>query len=246
MKFYESISQSYDKIFPLKESMVKYVLNNIADCDKYKLLDIGCATGHLDGAIAEKGIEVVGIDLNSQMIEYAIDNYRYKNLKFYVMDMLKINKIFETDSYDMVTCFGNTLVHLTNEKEIYQALKSIRDVMKDEGKLLIQILNYRYILDNSIKELPIIENQFIKFERFYSEQIRDERLIFETRLTIKKTGEVISNEIYLYPLLKEQLIGYLQDLGFGDIKVYKNFDKESYSYNHLPLIVEGVLKENSI
>lgn len=246
MKFYESISMSYDKIFPLKESMVKYVLSNIPNHEGYELLDIGCATGHLAGTIAETGVEVTGIDLNSQMIEYATDNYKYHNLKFHTMDMLKIDKSFSPESFNMVTCFGNTLVHLTNEEAIYEALSNIKNVMKADGKLLIQILNYRYILDNCIKELPIIENQHIKFERFYSEQIRDERLIFETRLTIKETSEIISNEIYLYPLLKEQLIDYLQELGFQDIEIYKNFNKELYSYNHLPLIVQGVLRKNSL
>ncbi|GMQ59760.1 class I SAM-dependent methyltransferase [Vallitalea sediminicola] len=243
MSFYESISKSYDNIFPMKESMVNYVLGSISEYSTCKLLDIGCATGHMAGTIGEKGVKVVGIDLNSEMIKYAASNFKNDNISFQVMNMLKIEHSFESNSFDIVTCFGNTLVHLTNEEEIFNAIRNMKAVLKVNGKILIQILNYQFILDKCIKELPIIENEYIKFERFYSEQIRDERLIFETRLTIKDTGEIISNEIYLYPLLKKQLISYLEQLGFHNIKFYKNFNREPASYNHLPLVVEALAGE---
>lgn len=241
MEFYESISKYYDRIFPLKRPMVEFVLSNIADNSECRLLDIGCATGHMDGAIASSNINVIGIDLDKEMINYAKKEYNDEDISFSVMNMLDIDKEFDNNSFDVVTCFGNTLVHLVNEEEIYDALKKMKSVLKKDGKILIQILNYQYILDECIKELPLIENEEIKFERFYSEQVRDERLIFETRLTIKKTGEIISNEIYLYPLLKGQLEKSLEKLGFSDIHFYGSFNKELYTYNHLPLVVEGVL-----
>lgn len=241
MKFYESISKSYDHIFPLKKGLVEFVLSGISGDSDCKLLDIGCATGHMAGTIAKEGIDVVGIDLDTEMINFAKQEYNSENVSYNVMNMLDIDKVFGNDSFNVVTCFGNTLVHLTNEEEIYEALKKIKGVLKKGGKLQIQILNYHYILDECIKELPLIENDYIKFERFYSEQVRDERLIFETRLTIKSTDEIISNEIYLYPLLKEQLEKSLEKLGFQDVHFYSNFNRESYTYNHLPLVVEGVL-----
>ena len=243
MSFYKSISKSYDNIFPLKAGMVNYVLDSISDYSSCRLLDIGCATGHMAGAIGAKGVEVIGIDLDSEMIKYAAKNFQEDNISFQVMDMLKIEEKLGNNSFDIVTCFGNTLVHLTNEEEIFEALKNMKAVLKAKGKLLIQILNYQYILDKSIRELPIIENEYIRFERFYSEQIRDERLIFETRLTIKDTGEIISNEIYLYPLLEKQLNTYLEKLGFRNIRFYKNFNREPASYNHLPLVLEASLDE---
>jgi 2-polyprenyl-3-methyl-5-hydroxy-6-metoxy-1,4-benzoquinol methylase len=241
MKFYESISEYYDKIIPLKRQAVNFVNSNLQHYDKCKVIDIGCATGHMDAAIASNNVKVEGIDLDKEMIAYANDKYNSENVSFHVMNMLSIDEEFQLDSFDIVTCFGNTLVHLVNEEEVYTALDKMKKVLKKHGKLLIQILNYQYILDECIKELPLIENEHIKFERFYSEQVRDERLIFETRLTIKKTGEIISNEIYLYPLLKDQLEKSLKKLGFSNIHFYSNFNKEPYTYNHLPLVVEAVL-----
>lgn len=239
MEFYESIAGYYDKIFPLKRHMVEFVNSYLQNNDECMLIDIGCATGHMDATIASDKVNVHGLDLDKEMINYATNMYTNENVTFHVMDMLSIDEEFNEDSVDIITCFGNTLVHLVNEEEIYHALEKMKHILKKDGKLLIQILNYQYILDECIKELPLIENDHIKFERFYSEQVRDERLIFETRLTIKETGEIISNEIYLYPLLKDQLEKTLNKLGFRHINFYSNFNKEPYTFNHLPLVVEA-------
>ncbi|MCT4542878.1 MAG: class I SAM-dependent methyltransferase [Vallitalea sp.] len=243
MSFYKSISKAYDNIFPINENIVEFVLESISNENKFKILDIGCATGHLAGELSKKGFSVMGIDLNSEMIKFAKNHYKTNNVDFKVMNMLDVDEKFQEDSFDIITCFGNTLVHLTNEEMIFKALRKIKCILKNGGKLQIQILNYDYILNECIKELPLIENDYIKFERFYSEQVRDERLIFETRLTIKSTGEVISNEIYLYPLLKKQLNNMLQQLGFEDVKFYKDFKKRTYTNNHLPLVMESVLSK---
>ncbi len=40
-----------------------------------RILDLGCGTGHLTQAIAERGVEVVGIDHSASMIEQARANY---------------------------------------------------------------------------------------------------------------------------------------------------------------------------
>lgn len=239
MAFYKTISPWYNHIFPLKKPMVDFVSQVLREGSDEKVLDIGCATGLLAQSIADRCSQVIGIDLDTDMIWRAKQENAYDHVTYLEMNMLNIEHLFREETFDTVLCFGNTLVHLTNEEEIFSALKHITHVLKKGGKLMVQILNYQYILDEGIKALPLIDNEYISFERFYSEQVRDERLIFETRLTVKETEDVISNEIYLYPLLRDQLEDMLLKLGYEAIHFYSNFNREPYEYEHLPLVVEA-------
>lgn len=239
MAFYKSISPWYNYIFPLKQPMVNFVLDSLNGEKNQKVLDIGCATGLLSQAIGNDCGQVIGIDLDTDMVWRAKQHNAFEHVTYLELNMLNLEELFREGTFDRVLCFGNTMVHLRDQEEIKQALTQIAHVLKPGGKFLMQILNYRYILDEGLKSLPLIDNDYIKFERFYSQQVRDERFIFETRLTVKDSGEVISNEIYLYPLLKDELDTILSNLGYTDIKFYSNFNKQQYHYDHLPLVVEA-------
>jgi hypothetical protein len=67
--------------------------------------------------------------------------------------MLSIGKTFAGRCCDGILCFGNTLVHLPDEAAIASFLWQSHQLVNPSGKLLIQILNYEYILDNKITAL---------------------------------------------------------------------------------------------
>ena len=71
--------------------------------------------------------------------------------------------------------------------------------------LTIQILNYRYIIENQIKALPPIDNELIRFDRSYEFSKGSELIDFNTKLTIKSSGEVIQNTVKLYAVTQEKL-----------------------------------------
>ena len=54
---------------------------------------------------------------------------------------------------------------------------------------------------------------------------------------VKPRGEVIDNEITLYPIGKDALMAMLRDAGFLEIVCYKNYKKEACGGKHLPLIL---------
>jgi len=109
--------------------------------------------------------------------------------------------------------------------------------LKKKSFLLIQILNYDYILDKNIISLPFIENDEIIFERSYSNL--DSGLInFNTSLTVKKENNVIKNSIKLYPIRKKELESYLKKAGFKAIEYYSGFDKSKLKTDSLALIIK--------
>ena len=226
MNFYESINKYYDSIFPLNEKQAKFVRDEFNDSNS-KLIEVGCANGKLTNALSEYNI--MGIDLEKSFIDTA--RSKYKNISFKRCNMLDIADL--DSNFDGIFTFGNTLVHLSTD-DIKIFINKAYGILNRRGKLLIQILNYDYILKDKIEELPLIDNEVITFTRRYS---HGDKFIFSTSLKIKSEDSEVKNSIELTPIRKKELLDILEEAGFKKINLYSSFDKEEYSYRSLPLII---------
>jgi len=238
MNFYESISEHYHHIFPLNNIQVEFVKNSFHKSKQLDLLDIGCGTGSLSFELSKLFHSVTAIDLDKAMLHKATKQYASLNLQFRILNMLEIENTFGVNSFDAIMCFGNTLVHLNSTDSILDFFIQSKNVLKEDGKLLIQIINYDRILDEHIKDLPTIENEFISFERNYHFRKEEHLIDFETILNVKETGQQIKNTIPLYPIRKSEIDKLLRDAGFSEIKYFGNFKKEDLETGSIPFIVE--------
>jgi 2-polyprenyl-3-methyl-5-hydroxy-6-metoxy-1,4-benzoquinol methylase len=218
------------------------VISKICRKDKVKnnlkVLDIGCATGELALALAKKGHQVAGIDLDEKMIALARGKTKRTGLNtdFFMKDMTKIGEDFPAVSFDAVLCFGNTLVHLENPEKIKEVFIGIHKVLKIGGILMVQIVNYDRILSGGIKELPLLESENFIFRREYRYDKADHRIQFLTHLTIKKNGEVIKSSEILYPLTFQELKAALEHAGFFKFQFFGSETKIPYKKNSPTLI----------
>ena len=240
MQFYQRISELYDSIFPLNMAQVAYVKKGMEGQKIDSILDVGCGTGNLAMELAKLSTKTTAIDLDESMLEKARKKSQgIDNIEFQKLDMLALNQHFEPRSFDAVICFGNTLVHLDSEASILNFLKQTKKVLKDSGKLLVQIINYDRVIDNDIDFLPTIENDKLRFKRNYHLNTESERLDFETILTIKETGQEIRNNIELTPIRKAKLEEYLFLAGFETVNFFGNFKKEKLTKQSIPMVFEA-------
>jgi glycine/sarcosine N-methyltransferase len=239
-KFYSSISPYYPEIFPCNPAQLQFVNRYSNGLDGTKVLDIGCATGELAFQLAKDGASVTGIDLNEDLLNMAKTEKVLPNLTFQKGDMLQLKNDFRPDEFDVVLCFGNTLVHLPTVELIFEMLKGVHAVLKPGGIFLLQILNYDYILSEPVTELPLIETENIKFIRFYRFADNSPLIVFQTELHLKKEGEVIFNETPLLALKSKELRNLLENAGFESVELFANFKKEPFGGKHFPLVAKAV------
>lgn len=239
MKFYQYIADYYEQIFPLNKMQIDFVGNAVIDSEEKSLLDIGCGTGSLSIELSKVFKKVTAIDLDISMIEKAVQK-NHKQIDFHVLNMLDIEQVFGQQSFATVICFGNTLVHLESLKSIFSFFIQSRSILEENGKLLLQLINYDNIINNGIGSLPSIENDTIKFVRNYAYHPAKNMIDFETVLTIKKSKQQIKNTIQLYPLRKFEIEELLRKAGFSDWKFYGNFKRDALTENSIPLVIEAV------
>lgn len=232
MAFYQSLADYYDRVFPLNPNQLKFV-KRTGPLKGTKILDIGCGTGNLTMALTNEGADVTGIDLDEQMITKAKAK---SNLDFRILNMLHLESRFDPGTFDSITCFGNTLVHLNSPEDMENFFHQVKKILKPGGKFLLQILNYDHILKDHVKKLPLIENESIQFERIY--QFKETKILFKTTLSDKEKNIKIESEIELFPIKKTLLTELLTKAGFSFFTFYGNFTGTPLEKTSLPLILK--------
>lgn len=236
--FYTSIAPHYQHIFPFNPAQIEF-LKHVLPYNGARVLDVGCATGELAFALTYFGFPTWAFDFDAQMIQIARKTKPEEAMfpVFEQLDMRAIDERFPESYFDTVICFGNTLVHLLSDDDIHKFLKSVYKVLSTEGKLTIQILNYQHILENQMKSLPLIDNGCIRFERDYEFGSESELIDFNTKLTVKSTGQEIKNSTKLYAVQQNKLQELLADAGFSSIEFFGGFNREPLSATSLPLVL---------
>ena len=237
-QFYSSIAHQYQYIFPFNPDQIDF-LRQVLPYNGAKILDVGCALGELSFALTHFGFPVWSFDYDAEMVEIA-KKTKQEDTMFPVFDQLDMRNMTERypESYfETIICFGNTLVHLLSDDDIRKFLQASYQILAPEGKLTIQILNYKHILDHQIKSLPLIENEHVKFERNYDFQEGNELINFNTKLTIKSNAQEIANSVQLYAIRQNKLQVLLEEAGFTSFEFHGNFKREALQETSIPLIV---------
>lgn len=238
--FYKSIAKVYDYIFPKNRKQLDFI-ESIKKIEKdEKILDIGCATGNLTSLLLEKTVNCEAIDLDEELLYMA----KNKNINAKKLNMLHIDEEFSEGSFDRVISFGNTIVHLDSREEIELFFQKVYKVLKNNGKFIVQIINYDRIINKNIKALPTIDNEVIKFIREYKLTENKLKVEFITELTIKNEGQIIKNSINLLALKKDEIKTILEKVGFKNLEFYGNFNGDLLNDDCEALIFVANKKEN--
>lgn len=125
-----------------------------------RALDIGCGMGISTFALEDLGFEVVGIDVQGELVEKANEiagEIGYKS-KFMVMDARKLD--FPDESFDLVALLGNPLPHLSVydfDRIVQEAFK----VLKPGRALFIEYADWVKLLHDGYKHV-LVEEPFIQ------------------------------------------------------------------------------------
>jgi len=102
-----------------------------------RVLDLGCGRGRYAKYLSSKGFDVVGIDLSPNSIEYA-RKFEHIGLNFQVHDMREplVGEKFDY-VFNLFTSFG----YFSSDEEDKAVFKSVLDVMRRDGLLVIDYMN---------------------------------------------------------------------------------------------------------
>lgn len=100
-----------------------------------RVLDVGCATGYLARALAERGCTVSGVEFDFEAAEEARPHL--ERLVIGDLETMDLAEAFGDDRFDVIV-FGDVLEHLRNPLPVLRAAKGL---LADRGSVVASIPN---------------------------------------------------------------------------------------------------------
>ena len=228
-KFYDSLAVEYDSMTSFVQRLRKEGSLYRSLVEKYKIktaLDAGAGTGVHSILLAQAGINVTAVDISREMLKLLSLHAKEKkvSVKTIKSDFLDLsNKV--NYKFDSVFCMGNSLAHAKTGAELRKILSNFHSLLKPNGILFLQILNYdRIILKREIIQSIKESNgkTFIRFYGFTCGQI-DFHL-----LTIESKGGTLNYNIIttqLLPITHTIILKLLKEVGFKNIYYSSHLDE---------------------
>jgi len=219
--FYDNFAEDYSKMISFDNAIEKRksLLNNIVQPKIKIAADLGCGTGIDSAAMAQLGLAVTGFDPSGEMIKQAKSNAGKASLKidFENCGISKIPAAFN-QKFELVISLGNTFANI--ERVSFQSsLKRCYDLLKGQGNLFIQVLNYKMILKEKNRIVNITESKehfFIRFYDFIKDEIKFNILKFSK--ADPKVNKLITTTVY--PYTAKDFNNSLLEAGFESVKIF--------------------------
>ncbi len=170
---------SYKDVSEVQKKMCIEEIGKINIQPRGEILDVGCADGKITKFIADKyqDCSVVGIDISKELIAYAKENHKAKNLKFQLIDLREFK---ERKKYTQI--FSFFVLHWIDNKDKLAALLNILKSLKVGGQfhfiiplddpVLFEIRKKGVLkFANLFKgyQVPFVEDKAIVYFRIFNE-----------------------------------------------------------------------------
>ena len=130
---FDAIGERYDDVFPHKSGQIiatQWMIDRLAA--GARVLDLGCGTGvPTAGMLAESGMEVIGIDVSTEMLALARRNVPAG--RFVAMDVMELDG--SLGRFDAVAAFFCLL--MLRRADIPRVLRRVRSVLRPGGLVAI-------------------------------------------------------------------------------------------------------------
>ena len=240
MNFYESLSEYYDDLFPASAEAVDFLAKRCPPSGT--VLDLACGTGGHAIELSERGSRVSGVDLDASMVRKADEKCSREDVEFFEGNMLEIRKLFpDAGVFDLVYCIGNSLVHLDSAENILHVLENAFSLLKDKGRLVIQLLNFDGLSKGGSINFPVIraESRGLSMIRSYTPLPDGAHVRFDSELVPDGGGDTVRSGITLRVLPSEELVHLCEKAGFRMIALYGDFKEGPFSPRSFALVLTG-------
>jgi SAM-dependent methyltransferase len=113
-----------------------------------RFLDVACGRGRHSRFLAAQGIDVTGIDLSVDSIQYA-KQFEKENLHFYQHDM---RLPMWANYFDYALNFFTSFGYFATRREHDDAIRTIAKSLKQRGVLLFDYLNVHYVEERLVHD----------------------------------------------------------------------------------------------
>jgi len=139
--FYDKSTKSDDEEINARNGILEYGIESSIR-DSGKLLDAGCAKGHLLVAASRKGWDAYGIEYNKHYVDYGNTKLGTKISQGELMNVLDSTK----HKFDVIILW-HTLEHVVQPREL---LIKLKEKLSNNGIIALQVPDYEKLGDSIV------------------------------------------------------------------------------------------------
>ena len=198
-----------------------------------KTMDLACGKGRHSILLAEKGLDVTGLDLSEKNINFASRHSR-NNLKFVVHDM---RKLYKPEYFDYVLNLFTSFGYFEKPEENEHTICAVSRALKTNGFLLIDFLNPQVVIDQLVPaETKVVDHVEFKISRF-----------IEKGYIVKNIHFNDDEEVYFYQervkaITKSEFLSYFETAGLEVKHIFGNYQLDPYDEHSSPRMIFVVQK----
>jgi SAM-dependent methyltransferase len=215
---------SWRQMFPVDRRRTRFIADVLGATGR-RVLDVGCATGDLCGALAAADLRPTGVDVNPWFVRAA--SSAFPDLHFRAADMRSLP--FRSQ-FDGLACVGSTLLYATSNLDLASTLRSFRIALRPGGVLLLDVLNASALVDRR----PFLRRTVHRFPRL--------GLTARIHHSIDEVEQVLMEQVTwsdgrrrhqdpasrLRLLFPQELTHFLTLAGFREVEILGDFRKDAH------------------
>ena len=201
-----------------------------------RILELCCGSGRLTIPIARDGYDISGVDYTSSMLDQAKIKASEAGLKISFIKA-DIRTLDLQEKYDLIFIPFNSIHHLYKNEDLFKALKSVKNHLKEGGVFLLDCFNpnIQYIVEGEKGQSVIAEyttndgrEVLIKQTMCYENATQINRI--EWHYFINGKFHSIQNmDMRLF--FPQELDSYLKWAGFNIIHKFGNYEEKAFNDN---------------
>lgn len=140
---YAAIATQYDLEHDGFDDDISLIVQ-LAESGLTPVLELGCGTGRIVEALVENKIEVTGLDISEPMLDAArkrLEPVAGNHLATFVHGDMRSPATLGLAAFGLVVYSLNALMHLETSQDQLASLDSVRQTLKPEGVVIIDVMN---------------------------------------------------------------------------------------------------------
>ena len=229
---FTALAEYYDRLngadYEGYAEYVRRVFERYGSGEESLVLDLGCGTGSLTLALADKGYDMIGADISPEMLMIASERaYDAEKSILFLMQDMRSFELYGTVS--AIVCALDGLSYLTSREDTLKCLKLVRNYL-DPGGLLLFDVNSEY----RFREVLAKRDYFLEEEGVclgWRSEIDEERRTCDFMLTLfcqdedgryTRRDETQTEKIWT----DGELCEMIAESGLDVVEVFSGFDME--------------------
>lgn len=229
-ELYTVLAEYYDTIYRRRAESVKAEIDFVEEIfreevkiEVKRVLDLACGTGIPTLELAERGYEVLGLDLHEEMLRVARRKAEARglNIKFIRGNALDIS--FE-EEFDAVTMFFSSIMYF-NDSAILELFNSVKRALRPGGVFIADFPCWFYggsdgpiVWDERRGDERLVITDWREVEPAF-QKLRFKRLVQIIRPNGETKAFFVDDELNIYTPREMRL---LAEKYFKDVRIYGN------------------------